>query len=39
MLRHQAVLREKVARKLLWIREHVAQHPASRSADGVSLGR
>lgn len=39
VLRHQAALREKVARKLLWIREHVAQHPASRSAGGVSLSR
>ncbi|TDB26391.1 hypothetical protein ATCM_01135 [Stenotrophomonas sp. ATCM1_4] len=39
VLRHEAELREKVARKLEWIQEHVAQHPASRGAGGVPLGR
>lgn len=39
VLRHEEALREKVARKLEWIQEHVAQHPASSGVGGVSLGR
>ncbi len=39
VLRHEEALRDKVARKLQWIQEHVAQHPASRAAGGMLLGR
>jgi hypothetical protein len=39
VLRHERALRERVARKLQWIQDHVAQHPASRGAAGMLLGR
>lgn len=30
VMRHEAELRAKVARKQKWVRENVAQHPASK---------
>jgi hypothetical protein len=37
VLRHEEALREKVARKLEWIRERVALYPASRDVGDLAI--